>query len=157
MYVFVGLGRAPGHMGCYVGNKYAGAGGLRKCSANPLFGADLGYGPVESLGAEANLYFEFRTVSSADVVRLGDHYYMVYEGVRGPSDPTVVDNQFALGLARSAGLAIDGPWEKYAGNPIIIALCPISGTFVEICFSAPGYTIAIPSIKCDICYSFCTC
>jgi len=122
LYVFVGLGRAPGHMGCYVGNKYAGAQGLRKCSANPLFGADLGYGPVELLGAAANPYFEFRTISSADVVRVGAHYYMVYEGVRGPSDPTVVDNQFALGLARSVGLAIDGPWEKYTGNPIIMDL-----------------------------------
>ena len=122
MYVFVGLGRAPGHMGCYVGSKYAGAGGLRKCSANPLFGADLGYGSVESLGADANPYFEFRTISSADVVRVGDHYYMVYEGVRGPSDPTIWDNQYGLGLARSVGLAIDGPWEKYAGNPIIMDL-----------------------------------
>jgi hypothetical protein len=47
---------------------------------------------------------------------------MVYEGVRGPSDPTVVDDQFALGLARSVGLAIDGSWEKYPDNPIIMDL-----------------------------------
>jgi hypothetical protein len=120
LYVFVGLGRDPGHMGCYVGNKYAGATGLRKCASNPLFGAEAGYGPPDALGAAANPYFEFRTISSADVVRVGDHYYMAYEGVRGPSDPTVVDNQFALGFARSAGPAIDGPWEKYAGNPVIM-------------------------------------
>ena len=56
------------------------------------------------------------------MVRVGDHYYMAYEGVRGPSDPTVVDDQFALGFARSVGLAIDGPWEKYPGNPVIMAL-----------------------------------
>jgi hypothetical protein len=120
LYVFVGLGRDPGHMGCYVGNKVAGAAGLRKCASNPLFGAEAGYGPLDALGAAANPYFEFRTISSADVVRVGDHYYMAYEGVRGPSDPTVVDNQFALGLARSAGPAIDGPWEKYPGNPMIM-------------------------------------
>ena len=122
LYVFVGLGRDPGHIGCYVGSKYAGAGGLRKCASNPLFGAELGYGPVDVLGVEANPYFEFRTISSADVVRVGDHYYMAYEGVRGPSNPTVVDDQFALGLARSVGPAIDGPWEKYPGNPVIMYL-----------------------------------
>jgi len=122
LYVFVGLGRDPGHMGCYVGNKYAGAAGLRKCVSNPLFGAENGYGPVDALGAAANPYFEFRTISSADVVRVGDHYYMAYEGVRGPSDPTVVDDQFGLGLARSVGPAIDGPWEKYSGNPMIMDL-----------------------------------
>jgi hypothetical protein len=122
LYVFVGLGRAPGHMGCYVGDKYAGAGGLRKCASNPLFGAELGYGPVDVLGAAANPYFEFRTISSADVVRVGERYYMAYEGVRGPSDPTVVDDQFGLGFARSAGPAIDGPWEKYPGNPVIVDL-----------------------------------
>jgi len=122
LIIFVGLGRAPGHMGCYIGNKYAGTAGLRKCTANPLFGADLGYGPVELVGSAANPYFEFRTMSSADVIRVGEHYYMTYEGVRGPSDPTVVDDQFALGLARSAGSEIDGPWEKYPGNPLIMDL-----------------------------------
>lgn len=122
LYVFVGLGRAPGHMGCYVGNKAAGAAGLQKCAANPLFGAENGYGPVDLLGPAANPYFEFRTVSSADVVRWGDHYYMVYEGVRGPSDPSVVDDQFGLGFARSMGPAIDGPWEKYFGNPVLTDL-----------------------------------
>ena len=122
LYVFVGLGRDPGHMGCYVGDKHAAAGGLHKCASNPLFGAEMGYGPVDTLGAEANPYFEFRTISSADVVRVGDHYYMAYEGVRGPSNPAVVDDQFGLGFARSAGLAIDGPWDRYPGNPVIMGL-----------------------------------
>lgn len=120
LYVFVGLGRNPGHMGCLMGNKEAGAAGLQPCAANPLFGAETGYGPVEARGADANPFFEFRTISSADVVRVGDRYYMVYEGVRGPSDPTVVDDQFALGLARSLGPSIDGHWERYPGNPIIM-------------------------------------
>ena len=125
LFVFVGLGRDPGHMGCYVGGKasvpgaQAALAGLRKCASNPLFGAENGYGPVEAHGAEANPYFEFRTISSADVVRVGERYYMAYEGVRGPSDPAMVDDQFALGLARSLGPAIDGPWERYPDNPII--------------------------------------
>jgi hypothetical protein len=122
LYVFVGLGRAPGHMGCLLGNRYSGAAGLYRCGTNPLFGADLGYGPLELQGPDANPYFEFRTISSADVVRVGDRYYMTYEGVRGPSNPTVVDDQFGLGLARSLGPTIDGPWEKYPGNPIVMPL-----------------------------------
>jgi len=119
LYIFVGLGRDPGHMGCLVGDLTAGASGLRKCESNPLLGAVNGYGPLEARGAEANPYFEFRTISSADVVRVGERYYMTYEGVRGPSDPSVVDDQFALGFARSVGPAVDGPWETYPGNPLI--------------------------------------
>jgi hypothetical protein len=109
-------------MGCYLGDKYSGAGGLYQCSSNPLFGAELGYGPIELTGAAANPYFEFRTISSADVVRVGDHYYMAYEGVRGPSSYTVVDDQYGLGFARSVGPAIDGPWERFPGNPVIMDL-----------------------------------
>jgi len=120
LYVFVGLGRNPGHMGCFSGPKAAGAAGLRPCPSNPLFGADQGYGPLEARGAEANPFFESRTISSADVVRIGDRFYMAYEGVRGPSDPTSVDDQFALGFARSTGPAMDGPWERYPGNPVIM-------------------------------------
>jgi hypothetical protein len=122
LYVFAALGRSPGHMGCFVGNRFSGAQGMQRCAANPLFGAELGYGPPEQVGAAGNPYFEFRTISSADVVRVGDHTYMTYEGVRGPSNPTVVDDQFGLGLARSAGPVIDGPWEKYPGNPILMDL-----------------------------------
>ena len=119
LYVFIGLGQAPGHMGCLVGDKYAGVNGLRPCTSSPLFGSALDYGPLDAVGTAANAYFEFRTISSADVVRSGDHYYMVYEGTRGPSERYTRDDQFALGFARSAGPAIDGPWEKYPGNPAI--------------------------------------
>jgi beta-xylosidase len=48
---------------------------------------------------------------------------MFYEGIRGPSVLEFGrDNQFGLGLARSVGPQIDGPWEKYPDNPIIMDL-----------------------------------
>jgi hypothetical protein len=122
IFIFTAVGQAPGHMGCFAGSLDGGGAGLRPCLSNPLFSAENGYGPVDSLGIDADPYFEFRTISSADVVKVGDHYYMTYEGVRGPSSYEVVDDQFALGLARSVGAAIDGPWEKYPGNPIIMHL-----------------------------------
>jgi hypothetical protein len=150
LFVFTALGRAPGHMGCFVGDRYTGARGLGKCAANPLFGADLGYGPVEQLGAAANPYFEYRTISSADVVRVGERYYMVYEGVRGPSNPSVPDDQFGLGLARSAGPAIDAPWERYPGNPILMDLpgnigvghadLVLAGDATYLYTATPGFT-----------------
>jgi len=122
LYVFVGLGRDPAHMGCYVGDKHTGAWGLRQCASNPLFAGAHEYGPLDALGAAANPYFDFRTISSADVVRVGDRYYVAYEGVRGASRVGEPDDQFALGFARSVGPAIDGPWEKYPGNPVIMDL-----------------------------------
>jgi hypothetical protein len=122
LYVFVALGKAPGHMGCFKGNRFEGAAWMQPCQTPYLFGAKLGYGPTDLLGPEANPYFEFRTISSADVVKVGDRYYMTYEGVRGPSSYTVVDDQFGLGLARSMGPEIDGPWEKFPDNPIIMDL-----------------------------------
>jgi beta-xylosidase len=109
-------------MGCLVGDVGQSVESFSPCEANPLFEAEHGYGPADVLGPEANDYFEYRTISSADVVRVGDHYYMTYEGVRGPSSYIVVDDQFGLGMARSVGLEIDGPWEKYPGNPIITDL-----------------------------------
>jgi len=121
--VFVGLGRNPGHMGCLIGDRTAGVAGLRPCASNPLFTGAAEYGPLDLLGAAANPYFDFRTVSSADVVRVGDHYYMAYEGTRGSSNTTIGrDDQFGLGFARSVGPAIDGPWETYPGNPLIMGL-----------------------------------
>jgi beta-xylosidase len=37
-----------------------------------------------------------------------------------------MDTQFGLGFARSVGSAIDGPWEKYPGNPVLL---PVSFNF----------------------------
>jgi beta-xylosidase len=47
---------------------------------------------------------------------------MTYEGVRGPGPGQPGDTQFGLGLARSVESVIDGPWEKYGGNPILMDL-----------------------------------
>lgn len=115
--VFVGLGQNPGSMGCFrspLGGPYY----FRRCAANPLFTGASEYGPLDAFGAAANPYFDFRFVTSADVVRAGIYYYMSYEGIRGPSSPTAGrDNQFALGFARS--LSLDGAWKKYPGNPVL--------------------------------------
>ena len=53
---------------------------------------------------------------------MGERYYMLYEGVRGPGEGDPGDTQFGLGLARSLTPAIDGPWEKYPGNPLLVDL-----------------------------------
>ena len=120
LYVFVGLGNNPGRMGCYAGPLPSGASGLRPCRTDPLFAGAGSYGPLNAKGAEANAYFDFRTVTSADVVKVGERYYMAYEGVRGPSQQGWGDNQFNLGFARSRGPSIDGPWDKYRGNPVLM-------------------------------------
>jgi hypothetical protein len=119
LFVFVGMGKNPGHLGCYRGPLAEGAAGLAPCAANPLFTGAGSYGPPEAAGPEGNPYFDFRTVSSADVIRAGDRYYLTYEGVRGPGPGASGDTQFNLGLARSLGPALDGAWEKYPGNPIL--------------------------------------
>jgi hypothetical protein len=93
---------------------------FEKCDANPLFGALETYGPLDDSGAAGNPYFDFRTISSADVQKLGDRYYMLYEGVRGPGPGDPGDTQFALGMARTLTDQIDGPWELFADNPILV-------------------------------------
>lgn len=121
LYVFVSAGSAPGHMRCYKGSRHGPLDALHLCDHDPLFSGASDYGPVDVLGADANAYFDFRYVSSAEVVRAGDHYYMAYEGIRGPEELEIgMDTQFGLGFARSAGREIDGPWEKYPGNPVIM-------------------------------------
>lgn len=121
LYVFVGAGSAPGHMRCYKGDRHGPLDLLQICDNDPLFEGAREYGPVDTLGADANAYFDFRYVSSADVMRVGDHYYMAYEGIRGPDElERGMDTQFALGFARSVGPEIDGPWEKFPGNPVIM-------------------------------------
>src|SRR5574341_156266 len=118
IYVFVGFGQNPGHLGCFwsflMDSLY-----FTRCSTDALITGSPEYGPFDALGAPANPYFDFRYITSADVTREGEtYYYMTYEGARGPDSAEVGgDNQFALGLARSGD--IDRAWEEYPGNPML--------------------------------------
>jgi hypothetical protein len=120
LYIFVGLGQNPGAMGCYTGSVTTTGERLTRCQHNPLFVGAADYGPLDEKGPQTNPHFDFRTISSAEVQRIGSHVYMLYEGVRGPGPGDAGDTQFGLGLARSLTTAIDGPWEKYPGNPILV-------------------------------------
>lgn len=122
LYVFVAVGQNPAGMGCYVGAVDGSGRDFTPCQHTPLFRGASDYGPLHQLGAVANPYFDFRTISSAEVVQVGDRYYMLYEGIRGPGPGDGGDSQFGLGLARSLTNQIDGPWEKFPGNPILADL-----------------------------------
>lgn len=128
LYVFTAAGSAPGHMRCYTGDRQEGVAGLRLCDHDPLFSGAAEYGPLDITEGDAIApYFDFRYVSSADVLKVADHYYMAYEGVRGPDVlERGMDTQFGLGFARSLGDAIDGVWEKFPGNPVLF---PVSFNF----------------------------
>ncbi|MCA9895587.1 MAG: hypothetical protein KC615_21530 [Anaerolineae bacterium] len=120
LYVFVAAGSAPAHMRCYKGDRHGPLDELQLCNTDPLFSGATEYGPVDVSGADANPYFDFRYISSADLLPVGDYLYMFYEGIRGPDQlERGMDTQFALGLARAPIDAIDGPWELFPGNPII--------------------------------------
>lgn len=121
LYVFVAAGSAPSHMRCYKGDRHGDLSRLAVCEHDPLFSGASEYGAVDLAGADANAYFDFRYVSSAEVLHVGEHYYMAYEGVRGPDVlERGMDTQFGLGFARSVDNTIDGVWEKYAANPVIM-------------------------------------
>jgi hypothetical protein len=122
VYVFMAVGQSPGGMGCYYGSLETPASNFRPCLHNPLFRGASQYGPLEERGSAANPYFDFRTISSAEVQKVGDRYYMLYEGVRGPGPGDPGDSQFGLGLARSLTNQIDDPWETFPGNPILVDL-----------------------------------
>lgn len=121
LYIFVAAGSAPGHMRCYKGDRSGDLSNLRLCDTDPLFSGAPDYGDPDLRGVDAHPYFDFRYVSSAEVTHIDDHYYMFYEGIRGPEELEIgSDTQFGLGLARSVGNQIDGAWEKFEGNPIIM-------------------------------------
>jgi hypothetical protein len=111
LYVFVGMGKSPGHMGCFSGPVAQGAAGMRLCGNNPLFTGASVYGRTDTVSAGMNPYFDFHIISSADILKVGQRYYMFYEGMRGT-------DQWALGLARSTQL--DGAWQKFRGNPLLM-------------------------------------
>lgn len=121
LYVFVAAGSAPAHMRCYKGDRHGDLTKLQVCDHDPLFSGAAEYGPLDLSGADANAYFDFRYISSADVLKVGDRYYMAYEGVRGPDVlERGMDTQFGLGFARTVGAELDGEWEKYPKNPVIM-------------------------------------
>ena len=124
VYVFVAMGHAPAYLGCYKGRVDQSADQFTLCDHNPLFAGAQSYGPLELRGAEAHPYWDFRTISSAELYPLGSgpdrRYYLMYEGIRGPGPNDPGDTQFGLGLARSKTAAIDGPWETFAGNPLLV-------------------------------------
>jgi hypothetical protein len=129
LYAFVAAGSAPGHMRCYKGDRHGNLAKLKRCDHDPLFSGAVEYGPTDIIaGAAVNPYFDFRYISSADVLKVSDHYYMVFEGVRGPDIlERGMDTQFGLGFARSVGAAIDGEWEKYPANPVLMDVSPNFG------------------------------
>ena len=121
LYVFVMAGSAPSHLRCYKGNRHDDLGKLETCQTDPLFSGANEYGPVDEFAAAANAYFDFRYISSVDLLQTETYYYMVYEGIRGPSELEFGrDNQFGLGFARSR--TIDSQWEIYPDNPILMDL-----------------------------------
>jgi hypothetical protein len=122
VYVFFAQGQNPSSMGCAYGALGQPASAFQRCAANPLFTGAASYGPLRAVDALTNRYFDFRTISSADVLRVADQHYMLYEGVRGPGPGDAGDTQFGLGLARSTAGRVDGPWETYPGNPLLVDL-----------------------------------
>jgi hypothetical protein len=121
-YVFLALGQNPGGMGCFYGKVNQNASRFKPCERNPLFVGAGEYGPLDEKGPQTDPYFDFRMISSAEVVKIGAQYYMLYEGIRGPGRGDPGDSQFGLGLARSLDGQIDGRWEKFPGNPIVVDL-----------------------------------
>lgn len=122
VYIFVGVGQNPGGMGCYRGSVGAEPAFFVPCRHNPLFQGAPTYGPTDVFGAAANPWFDFRTVSSAEILPIDDRFYLLYEGIRGPGPADGGDSQFGLGLARSVTAQIDGPWETFPGNPLLVDL-----------------------------------
>jgi hypothetical protein len=125
LYIFMAQGQNPGAMGCFKRAVNDTNGDFVACQNNPLFVGAAEYGP-EAKDATANIHFDFRTISSAEVVKIGtdggQRFYMFYEGVRGPGTGDPGDTQFGLGLARSMTTEIDGPWEKFSENPLLVDL-----------------------------------
>ena len=120
VYVFVAMGQNPGHLGCFVGTLDQPGTYFTRCRNNPLISGAQEYGPTHVTGHAANAYFDFRTISSAEVLQVNGRYYAFYEGIRGPGPNDPGDSQFGLGLARSTTSEMDGPWEKFRHNPILV-------------------------------------
>lgn len=150
VYVFVAVGQNPGGMGCFRGKVRGDARRFLRCANNPLFAGAQAYGPLDAEGAAANAYFDFRTISSAEVTKIGSRYYMLYEGVRGPGPGDAGDSQFGLGLARSLEARIDGPWETFPGNPILVDLPGNVGLGHADLVVVDGQTVLYTALERDV-------
>ena len=153
LYLFVGLGQNPSGLGCLRGPVNGPASLMRTCDHNPLFVGAQEYGPLDNSEgdpAKANAFFDFRTISSADLVSVGERHYLFYEGVRGPGAGDQGDTQFLLGLARSATGAIDGAWELYPANPILLDLPGNVGVGHADVVVATGQTFLYTSLDGEI-------
>jgi hypothetical protein len=152
VYVFVAGGQAPGHMTCYKGKVRQVAEKYQRCDNNPLFTSMAReYGPLELRGSGANPYWDFRTISSAEVLPVvangNTNYYMVYEGIRGPGPFDGGDSQFALGIARTTAGTLDSKWELFNGNPILVDLPANVGLgHADLFVTAAGETILYTSL-----------
>ncbi|MDW8350916.1 MAG: hypothetical protein RML99_03300 [Anaerolineae bacterium] len=175
LYVFMAMGQNPGAMGCMYLNLTPPAEdtlpwprpgradrttapppfepsqhptwiALSPCDHNPLFVGHSRYGDVRDTGAMSNAHFDHRTISSAEVIKVGERYYMLYEGIRGPGPGDVGDNQFGLGLARSTTARVDGPWEKLP-QPLLVNLPGNIGLgHADVVITPRGETIVFTSL-----------
>ncbi len=118
VYIFLGLGKNPASMGCYTVPLNGDVAEYQHCENNPQFTAPDDYGPTDNDGPGTEEFYGFRTITSAEILKVGNRFYMLFEGVRGPAAGEPGDTQFGLGLARSRNL--DGGWEVFDGNPILI-------------------------------------
>jgi beta-xylosidase len=108
--------------------------GNSKKQPTPLWAQRLSEDGLKLTGEKRELFrndapWEGQLVEGPFVLRRGPWWYMFYSGAgccgRGCN--------YALGVARAKALL--GPWEKYAGNPILKAndqwICPGHGSIVE--------------------------
>ena len=124
VFVFVAMGESPGNMGCYRGFVGQSAEKFEPCNTPILFSGAQEYGPIEDRGRSTHAFWDFRYISSAEIYPIGEgenrRYYMLFEGIRGPGPFDAGDTQFGVGMARSITNQLDGPWEKFSGNPILV-------------------------------------
>jgi hypothetical protein len=137
-------------MGCYLGKIGGNARRFEPLQDNPLFSGAREYGPLAETGPQTNPYFDYRTISPAEVVKVSDGYYMLYKGVRGPGPADPGDSQFGLGLARSLTSRIDGPWEKYFANPILVDLPGNIGLGHADLVIFDGQTVLYAALEADV-------
>ncbi len=153
LYVFVAMGQNPGAMGCLLiplplGERLGEGDAMnaKPCVHNPLFVGNWQYGNPDDTTVASNAHFDHRTLSSAEITKIDNRYYMFYEGVRGPGPNDVGDNQFGLGLARSVTARIDGPWEKMS-RPVVANLPGNIGLgHADVVIAPNGETILFTSL-----------